>query len=619
MSYFRKIAIANRGEVACRVLKACRTLNIPTVLLHSTADVKTMAFRLADETIAIGPPPAQDSYLNIQANVLAAQKAKADALHPGFGFLSENAEFAKAVESAGITFIGPSHKAIASMGDKTTARQLMMEAGVPVIPGEHSPLQTDKYLEKRAKQIGFPILIKAVMGGGGRGIKIARSPEEFLEQLHSARREALAAFGSDRVFLEKYMEKARHIEFQIFGDHYGQVVHLFERDCSIQRRHQKIIEESPALGLTKEQHQQMAGFAVQAAKAVGYVGAGTVEFLFDGQQCYFLEMNTRLQVEHPVTEMLLGVDLVKAQIQVAAKQELGFKPSDLKPVGHVMECRVCGEDPYQGGLPSTGVVFQKWAEKFGRRFDCGLGNGDEISSFYDSMFAKIIVKGKDRLSCLQEMNKALEESYVFGIQTNIEYLKAILNHPAFVKGSVATAFIETHFDQQLAPKKLSYLQEEFQNRVQQRVYQKRKFQEDLSVYPSSPFLHSHKWVKPQMQIEDLDILADHQKHTGVIGFLADDVWLHFQGHTWHLEGVMDGHEQLQTQMDDVRSNMPGKVLKILVGAGDRVKVGDMLLALEAMKMEYQIKAPRDGVVESIPVELGQAVGKGQLLIHFAKE
>ena len=607
---FKKLAIANRGEVALRILRACKSLSIPTVLLHSEADTKSVAFRQADETICIGPSEPLKSYLNIEANVLAACKMQADALHPGFGFLSENAQFAKAVEDAGITFIGPSHKTISDMGDKTTARKIMMDVGVPIIPGYHGPLQTDEKLKSEALQIGFPLLIKAAFGGGGRGIKIAQSKSDFLQQLNSARRESLVAFGSDKVFLEKYIKRARHIEFQIFGDNHGQIIHLFERDCSVQRRHQKIIEESPALECQKE-HAEMSKAAIKAALAVRYVGAGTVEFLLDGDHYYFLEINTRLQVEHPVTEMLLGVDLVKAQIQVAAGQKLPFK--GLKPQGHVMECRVYAEDSQ--GLPSTGQVYQRWAFKKGRRFDYGLENGDEVSSFYDPMFAKIIVKSKDRLSCIREMKAAINESYIFGVKTNFEYLKAILEHPVFLKGAVSNDFIDKHLSKGLALKThLSEAQWIFQNHARQLAHKRKVIHKTESLFKTS---YNYQWQKPGFQMLPLTVSIDGKEQQGYVGFDYQNLWMHFQGSTWTYKDTFeDNSDKKQNLSNIIWTPMPGKVLKIMVQEGDQVKVGDTLLAIEAMKMEHLIKSKRDGSIGSLCVTCGQQVQKGQELIKF---
>ena len=612
---FKKLAIANRGEVALRILKACKALQIPTVLLHSEADKKSAAFRQADETICIGLAPSSESYLNIEANISAAIKMQADALHPGFGFLSENAQFAGAVEEAGITFIGPSHEAIAKMGDKTKAREIMIDAKVPVIPGYHDPVQTDEKLKSMALQIGFPLLIKASFGGGGRGIKIARSESDFLQQLNSARRESLAAFGSDQVFLEKYIEKARHIEFQIFGDKHGNIIHLFERDCSVQRRHQKIIEESPALECQKI-YSEMSKAAIKAASAVNYVGAGTVEFLVDGENYYFLEMNTRLQVEHPVTEMLLNVDLVKAQIQVAQGCKLPFSPSQLKPQGHVMECRICAEDPYQKGLPSTGQIFQKWSRGVNRRFDYGLDDGDEVSSFYDPMFAKIIVKAKDRLSCIQEMKNTINASYVFGVKTNFEYLKAILEHPVFLKGAVTTDFINRYFKEGLTLKKEAFSNEQliFQNHAKQFINRKKPAYKKTSVFENS---YSHQWKKPQMQIHSLTLFIHGKTRKGDIGFDSDHLWMHFQGVIWtYKQADEESLSQQQNLSGHVLASTPGKVLQIMVKEGDHIKKGDTLLALEAMKMEHLIKSERDGVIQSLHVSCGQQVEREQILIQL---
>ncbi|MCB0393322.1 MAG: ATP-grasp domain-containing protein [Bdellovibrionales bacterium] len=450
MQNINRLAIANRGEVAVRIIRACQELGIESVLLHSEPDTYTRAYRLADKTICIGGAASSDSYLNIQATINGAIAGGADAIHPGFGFLSENSEFASECEKAGIIFVGPSPKAIADMGDKVTAREIVSKAGVPVVPGYQGEDQSQIKLAAEAEKIGFPLIIKAANGGGGRGIKVAMTSGDFAEQLESAKRESKSAFGSDRVFLEKYIQDGKHIEFQVFGDSHGNYVHLFERECSVQRRHQKIIEEAQSPSLNPEIREQMSKSAVEAARAVDYTGAGTVEFLFKGGKYYFLEMNTRLQVEHPVTEEVLGVDLVKAQIQVAQGGKLPWEQEDLKPRGHAIECRLYAEDPFMNGVPSTGKILGlKWPEGRGRRFEYGFDADDIVSSYYDSMIAKIIVFDETREKCIDKTLKVLEESVVFGVKTNIEYLKAILTHDDFRSGKMTTGFIAKYFPEGL--------------------------------------------------------------------------------------------------------------------------------------------------------------------------
>jgi 3-methylcrotonyl-CoA carboxylase alpha subunit len=452
----RKLAIANRGEVAVRIIRACEELGIESILLHSEPDQNTRAYRLATKSVCIGPATSSQSYLNIQANVQGALAAGADAVHPGFGFLSENADFAQACLDAGLIFVGPTPDAIQKMGDKVTARALVEKAGVPLVPGYQGDDQSDIVLKKEASRIGYPLMIKATAGGGGRGLKVAYQESEFQLQLESARREALNAFGSDQVFLERYIENGKHIEFQVFGDTKGNVIHLNERECSVQRRHQKIVEEAQSPSLNDHLRKKMSECAVKAAQAVSYVGAGTVEFLLKGDQFYFLEMNTRLQVEHPVTEEIHGVDLVKAQIQVAQGYTLPWKQEDIVPKGHSIECRIYAEDPYMNGVPSTGKILSLlWPEGKGRRYEYGFDPGDEVTSFYDSMIAKIIVHDENREMCIQKALRVLSDTVIFGVKTNIDYLKEILNHSEFRNGTMSTAFISKNFPEGLKAKESS--------------------------------------------------------------------------------------------------------------------------------------------------------------------
>jgi acetyl-CoA carboxylase biotin carboxylase subunit len=457
-----KLAIANRGEVAVRIIHACNELGIKTVLLHSEADVGTRAWRLADEKVCIGPAPTNESYLKIEANVQGALAMGAQAVHPGFGFLSENADFAQSCLDAGLIFVGPKPQTIRALGDKISAKKLIEKAQVPTVPGYMGDDQSAAKLIAEAERIGYPVIVKAAAGGGGRGMKVIRARAEAEELISSAQREAQSAFGSSVVFLEKYLDRAKHIEFQVFGDFLGKCVSLFERECTVQRRHQKIVEEALSPSLTAELRAQMAKAAVTLAEAAGYNGAGTVEFLLQDGKYYFLEMNTRLQVEHPVTELVLGVDLVKAQILTAAKQFVLWKQDALVPRGHSIECRMYAEDPYNRGLPSTGtLVGLQWPEGPGRRFEVGFEVGDEVTPYYDPMIAKIIVWDEDRPRAIRKMLRVLDETIVFGVHTNIPYLKAILSHPEFVQGTMTTQFIQTHFPEALEPRDLSSLQKNF--------------------------------------------------------------------------------------------------------------------------------------------------------------
>ncbi len=446
MSEIKKVAIANRGEVAVRVIHACHELGLKTVLLHSEADVATRAYRLSDERVCIGPAELSKSYLSIENNIQGILSAGADAVHPGFGFLSENAAFAQACLDSKITFIGPWAQAIRDLGDKITAKKLVDEEKIPTIPGYNGENQDAYHLIRECEKIGYPVIVKATAGGGGRGMKIVRNHQEAQEHILSAQREAQSAFGSSHVFLEKYLDQAKHIEVQVFGDLLGQAVHLYERDCSAQRRHQKVIEESVAPNLDPHIREEITKAAVKLAKKVNYVGAGTVEFLVQDDRYYFMEMNTRLQVEHPVTEMVMGVDLVKAQILTMMNRTALWPQEKLKPRGHAIECRICAEDPYTAGVPSTGtLLYQKFPDGPGRRFDYGFEAGDVVTPYYDSMIAKVIVWDETRPRAIMKMIETLKETVIFGVKTNIPFLVDMLQHPEFIDGSLATGFIQKNF------------------------------------------------------------------------------------------------------------------------------------------------------------------------------
>jgi len=447
---FKKILIANRGEIAIRVMRACKELGIRAVAVYSDADQNALHVQQADEAIHIGQAAARESYLAMEKIIRAAQQAEADAIHPGYGFLSENASFAAAVEAAGLTFIGPSADSIRLMGDKAESKKRMKEAGVPTIPGfEGTGQETGVQLTRAAKDIGFPVLVKAAAGGGGKGMRIVNEEAELHEAIESALGEARHAFGDDRLLIEKYISRAHHVEFQVFGDRQGNLVHLFERECSVQRRHQKIIEETPSPLLTPELREQMGEAAVAAARVAGYYNAGTVEFIVDPDtsQFYFLEMNTRLQVEHPVTEFVTGLDLVHWQIRIAAGEPFPFTQSDLSQRGHALECRIYAEDPAGGFLPGTGRLLQYIEPRGpGIRVDSGFTLGDDVTHFYDPLLAKVIVHAEDREAAIRRMQTALKEFIVHGVPTNIDFLQAGLRHADFANGKVSTRWVEESFD-----------------------------------------------------------------------------------------------------------------------------------------------------------------------------
>ncbi len=440
---FKKVLVANRGEIAIRILRACEERGLRTVAVYSEADRTALHVRYAEEAYCIGPPPSTESYLRIDRIIDVAKKAGADAIHPGYGFLAENADFAQACQDAGITFIGPSPEAIRAMGDKVRARQMMKEAGVPVIPGTDADV-TDEEAIAAADRIGYPVLIKAAAGGGGKGMRLVHSREELPRALAAARREALSAFGDDRVYLEKVIENARHVEIQILADHHGNIIHLGERECSIQRRHQKLIEEAPSTAVDEDLRQRMGEAAIKAARAVGYTNAGTVEFLLapDGS-FYFLEMNTRLQVEHPVTEMVTGVDIVKEQLAIAAGRRLRWKQEDIQMKGWAIECRITAEDPFNNFLPTGGTVtYLKEPTGPGVRVESSLYEGMEVSLYYDPMVAKLIVWGETRAEAILRMRRALEEYRIGGIKTIIPFHIQVMNSTQFILGNLDTRFVE---------------------------------------------------------------------------------------------------------------------------------------------------------------------------------
>ncbi|RMF49119.1 MAG: acetyl-CoA carboxylase biotin carboxylase subunit [Anaerolineae bacterium] len=444
---FSKILIANRGEIAVRVIRACRELGVRTVAVYSQADSRALHVRMADEAVEIGPPPPAESYLRGERIIEAALRTGAQAVHPGYGFLAENAAFARAVETAGLTFIGPPPEAIEAMGDKAQARARMQAAGVPVVPG-YQGADDDASLLTAAQDIGYPLLVKAAAGGGGKGMRIAASPDELPTAIAAARREARHAFGDSRLLLERYIPDAHHIEFQVLADTHGNTLHLFERECSIQRRHQKIIEETPSPLLSAEVRQRMGMAAVQAARAVGYVNAGTVEFIFDARNdtFYFLEMNTRLQVEHPITELVTGIDLVSWQLRIASGERLPFQQDDLTQRGHAIECRLYAEDPANDFLPAVGQLHQVvFPGAPGVRLDTGITPGDEVTLHYDPLIAKLIVYAEDRPAALRKALAALRESVLLGLTTNRDFLVEVLSHPAVQAGPVSTTWVERTF------------------------------------------------------------------------------------------------------------------------------------------------------------------------------
>jgi 3-methylcrotonyl-CoA carboxylase alpha subunit len=665
----RKLLIANRGEIACRVIRTARRLGIRTVAVYSEADAASRHVALADEAYLIGPAPPRDSYLKIDTVIAAAKKSGADAVHPGYGFLSENAAFAEACAAAGLIFVGPPPAAIRAMGDKSAAKKLMDEAGVPIVPGYHGAAQDLKTLTAAAKKIGYPVLLKASAGGGGKGMRVVTDETGLADAVAGAKREAASAFGDDRLLVERYLLTPRHIEIQVFADGQGNAVYLFERDCSIQRRHQKVLEEAPAPGMTAERRRAMGEAAVQAARAVGYRGAGTVEFIADPDgRFYFMEMNTRLQVEHPVTEMIPGQDLVEWQLIVAAGDALPRRQSELAINGHAFEVRLYAEDPARDFLPATGrlqhLVFPEETPHV--RVDTGIAAGDAVSIHYDPMIAKLIVWDRNRGAALARLRDALRRCEIVGLACNLAFLSALAAHPAFAAAELDTGFIGRHLKAlvpppQPVPEQVSALAALalMLQRLNEAALAARQAPD-----PHSPWHMANGWRlnddawhvlrlrDPARGVDSAELaLTVHFRTQGFVidlpsgplavrGTLGAGGRLHADLGGTRLEAavvrrndeltvVVDGTNhvlQVVNPMAAAESGavdtgrltapMPGKIVAVRVAAGQTVKRGAPLLVLEAMKMEHTITAPADGVVDRVRYAVGDQVDEGAELVGF---
>ena len=656
---FTKILIANRGEIACRVIATCQRLGIATVAVYSDADRNARHVRLADEAIAIGPAPARESYLRGDAILEAARRTGAQAIHPGYGFLSENAGFAQACAEAGIVFIGPSAAAIRAMGDKSAAKALMQQAGVPLTPGYHGDEQIPEFLRQQADSIGYPVLIKASAGGGGKGMRRVDDSATFTEALASCQREAQSAFGNAHVLVEKYVERPRHIEIQVFGDSHGNVVYLFERDCSVQRRHQKVLEEAPAPGMTPERRAAMGRAAVDAARAVNYVGAGTVEFIAgpDGD-FYFMEMNTRLQVEHPVTECITGTDLVEWQLRVASGEPLPLQQDQLQIRGHALEARLYAEDADRGFLPSTGTLrhLRLPANTAHVRVDAGVEQGDAITPFYDPMIAKLIVWDVDRDAALRRMQQALAECEVVGVTTNAAFLRRLVMTDSFAQAKLDTALIERE-QAALAPNDgdsdaalwalaamAGVATSEAASRDARDPHSPWQAQDGwrLGAAAARTLMLEHRGTQRSVAVqaagEQWSVHMDGNALQGS-GRLAGDALRVQIGEQLHRATVIrDGNElylfgsegvqrftlhdpvieadQSVADAGSLVAPMPGRIVATLVAPGTAVKRGSPLLVLEAMKMEHTLQAPADGTVQGYRVKAGDQVGDGAVLVDF---
>ncbi|WP_168407154.1 acetyl/propionyl/methylcrotonyl-CoA carboxylase subunit alpha [Acinetobacter indicus] len=655
---FEKILIANRGEIACRVIRTAKKLGIATVAVYSDADAQAQHVKLADEAIHIGESPAAQSYLQVDRIIQAAKTTGAQAIHPGYGFLSENDQFALACQDNNIVFIGPPVDAILAMGLKATSKALMEQAGVPLTPGYHGTNQDADFLKQQADSIGYPVLIKASAGGGGKGMRLVERSEDFLSSLASCKSEARSSFGNEDVLIERYVVQPRHIEVQVFGDTHGNYVHLFERDCSVQRRHQKVLEEAPAPKMPEDKLEAMRQAAIDAARAVNYVGAGTVEFIVEQDgTAYFMEMNTRLQVEHPVTEMITGQDLVEWQLRVAFGEPLPKQQHELQIHGHALEARVYAEEPEKGFIPAIGQIsyLHYPAQNEAVRVDSGIVEGDEISTYYDPMIAKLIVWGKNREAALTQMHHALGQFHVDGLGNNIAFLDRLVLCDSFKNANLDTGLIQREEEFLLKPA----------TELNSTLVVSAAFIELLSrlaqnpsasnpVWQTNAFwrlnLQSRQTIKLQCNDKTLNIQFAAQEH----GFVAQ-----YEGQTFELEGqLLDAHtlqfklagkqqklafsqtehgitlfqngqsykftylkpvfnqDDEQGAENNLTAPMPGVITQVLVAANDKVKKDDVLMTLEAMKIEYSIRAPHDGIVASSYFQAGDQVKAGDELVEF---
>lgn len=626
MPQLTKILIANRGEIACRIQRTAQAQGYRTVAVYSDADTQALHVQMADEAIHIGPSPVHQSYLNIENIINAAKRTGADAIHPGYGFLSENPDFARACHHANLTFIGPSVEAIELMGSKRLSKLAMLEAGVPCIAGYQGSAQDNATLQQQAERIGYPLMIKASAGGGGRGMRLVHHPKDLLNNLHIARSEAKNAFGSDELILEQALIDPRHVEIQLFGDSHGNLIYLGERDCSIQRRHQKVIEEAPCPVMTRALRQAMGEAALKAGRAVNYVGAGTVEFLLDRHgQFYFLEMNTRLQVEHPVTELITGLDLVDWQLQIAAGQTLPLTQADVTLGGHAMEVRLYAEDPAQGFLPQTGEVL-RWEPAAGVRIDHGVLEGQRISPFYDPMLGKIIAHGATREEARRKLLRAVQDTVLLGVATNQQLLADMLKHPDFIAGDFSTGFIAEHFNEvlpQTASKdQLALAAALFYTHSADQHRQALAGWRNTASVPYTYRLEVNGAIHT-VTAEDLPLSTDGRYATLILNGIRRRFPYHLDGNQLWLPGltVTNRTQHVASRQADassgtVKAPMDGAIVDVRVCAGDSVTKGQLLLVLEAMKMEHPLTAGIDGVVKGVQVMAGDQVRNRQVLLEI---
>lgn len=640
----KRLLIANRGEIAIRIARSARAAGIVALGIYSAADARAAHLAVMDDALEIGPGPASESYLDITRVLGAARALRADAVHPGYGFLSERAAFARAVRDAGLIFVGPSAEAIAAMGDKTEAKRRARACGVPVVPGYDGEDQSDERLRSEAVTLGTPLLIKASAGGGGRGMRVVSDLAAFDEALAAARREALGAFGSDRMLLERYLERPRHIEFQILADSYGTTLHLGERECSIQRRHQKVIEEAPSVAVDYELRERMGNAAIRVAESVGYTNAGTVEFLLDARGAfYFLEMNARLQVEHPVTELVHGIDLVRWQLALAAGARLDLERDTIAPRGWAIEARLNAEDPHNGYLPATGTIL-RWEppREDGIRLDAGVAAGSEISIYYDSMLAKLIAYGADRAQAVERLTRALEAFHIDGVRTNLALLLAIAREPDFRAGETTTAYLPEH--PSLAESAADEPDAAFYLAAAAVAVDPRGWRvadvgipvhiaggtRAIALVASRTSDGPSSWtfagdLHADVRIEATDgriaVSRGDQRFGGVARVDERGVDVRYDGTHYRFTfvappAVQGGHAHGAGAAGAIVSPMPGTIVKVTVRPGDAVGERDLLVVLEAMKMEHRIEATRDGIVRAVNVEPGAVVRGGTTLVEL---
>ncbi|XP_058043942.1 methylcrotonoyl-CoA carboxylase subunit alpha, mitochondrial isoform X2 [Ahaetulla prasina] len=667
-----KVLVANRGEIACRVMRTARKMGVKSVAVYSEADRNSMHVAMADEAYCIGPAPSQQSYLSMEKIMQVARNSAAQAIHPGYGFLSENTEFAELCNQEGIIFIGPPSSAIRDMGIKSTSKAIMSAAGVPVVEGYHGEEQSDRFLEEQARRIGYPVMIKAVRGGGGKGMRIAFTEKEFQEQLESARREAKKSFNDDAMLIEKFVDNPRHVEVQVFGDQHGNAVYLFERDCSVQRRHQKIIEEAPGPGIKPEVRRKLGEAAVRAAKAVNYVGAGTVEFIMDStHNFYFMEMNTRLQVEHPVTEMITGTDLVEWQLKVAAGEKIPLTQEEIALKGHAFEARIYAEDPDNNFMPGAGPLLHLSTPPADSctRIETGVRQGDEVSIHYDPMIAKLVVWAEDRPAALRKLRYCLQQYNIVGLSTNVDFLLNLSAHPEFEAGNVHTNFIPQHH-RELFPPKRSISKVTLCQAALGLILKEKLVTDTFRLQTEdkfSPFASSSGRRMNIPYVRNM-VLLDNEKNVNIaVQYNQDGSYdMQIADQFFHVSGCLsrnddieyircsvngviyqsklvvldtavylfssESHEQIDLPVPKYLTStssggghsgavapMTGTVDKVFVKSGDKVQVGDSLVVMTAMKMEHTIRAPKAGIIKKVLYQEGSQVNRHAPLVELEEE